>query len=486
MELDRRTFLKGSIGAAAVGGANMTQAVSNEAKAEKTVTIQRTIPVRHDVDVLVAGGGPAGVAASVAAARQGRSVVLVERQNCLGGMGTAGLLPVFMQFGDGVNFLAGGIGEKVLGDLQQAGGTGPDGGATIRAEALKRVYDDLLIGAGVRFTFETRLVGVETEGDGVTLAILAAKSGMFAVKAKLYIDCTGDGDLAAWAGAPFEKGDAEGNMMAGTLCSLWAGVDWDKAKATGLAKQRERLDDAFKAGVFSVEDRHLPGMWRVGERLAGGNLGHTFGVDGTDERSVTGALIRARKLTLEYERYYREYIDGFEDMELAGLAAMHGIRETRRILGDYVLGLEDFKQRAVFDDEIGRYSYPVDIHAAKSGDAAYEAFLKDHEHYRYGKGENYGIPYRTLVPRKLSNVLVAGRCISTDRYMQSSIRVMPGCFITGQAAGVAAAIAVDLNVNTRAVPVGELQKRLSEMGAFLPNNRRTLSTSSTSSTHQSV
>ena len=476
MPLDRRTFLKGAVGMAAIGGASMTQSVSDratpEAKAppaEKTVTIQRTIPVRHEVDVLVAGGGPAGVAASVAAAKQGASVFLAERQNCLGGMGTAGLLPVFMQFGDGVNFLAGGIGKDILANLQHAGGTGPDSSTTIKAEALKRVYDDLLLDAGVRFTFETRLIDVETKGDAVSLAILAAKSGLFAVKARLFIDCTGDGDLAAWAGAPFEKGDAEGNMMAGTLCSLWAGVDWDKVKASAMGSHKRRLADAFKDKVFTIEDRHLPGMFRVGKRLAGGNLGHTFGVDGTDERSATEAVIWARKLILEYERYYKEYLEGFEEMELVALAAMHGIRESRRIVGDYVLNLDDFKQRAVFDDEIGRYSYPVDLHAAKSGNEAYEAFLGDYKKFRYGKGESYGIPYRILVPRKLSNVLVAGRCISTDRYMQSSIRVMPGCFITGQAAGVAAAVAAENHTDTRAVPVAELQRRLKELGAFLPN-----------------
>ncbi|MCP4643289.1 MAG: FAD-dependent oxidoreductase, partial [bacterium] len=426
-------------------------------------------PIRHEVDVFVAGGGPAGVAAAVAAARQGRSVFLAERQNCLGGMGTVGLLPVFMQFGDGVNFLAGGIGQEVRTSLTQAGGNGPDSENTIKAEALKRVYDDMLLEAGVRFTFETRLIDIEMEGDGVSLAILSAKSGLFAVKAKVFVDCTGDGDLAVWAGAPFEQGDEEGNVMAGTLCSVWADVDWDKAKALGMANQQPRLDDAFRDKVFTTEDRHLPGMWRVGDRLAGGNLGHTFGVDGTDEGSVTEAVIRGRKLILEYERYYKEYVEGFEEMELVALGAALGIRETRRIMGDYVLCLDDFNKRAVFEDEIGRYSYPVDIHAGKSGNTAYEKFATEHENLRYGKGENYGIPYRCLLAKRLPNVLVAGRCVSTDRYMQSSVRVMPGCFITGQAAGMAAAMVAEKGTDVRGIAVQELQQRLKKLGAFLPN-----------------
>ncbi|MBN2311648.1 MAG: FAD-dependent oxidoreductase [Candidatus Hydrogenedentes bacterium] len=472
MPFSRRTFIKGGLGIAVAGGLGLAHGAETQGDrqvSEQSVVIQRTIPVRHEVDVFVAGGGPAGVAAAVGAARQGRSVFLAERQNCLGGMGTAGLLPVFMQFSDGENFLAGGVGREVLTNLQEAGGTGPAGGATIRAEVLKRVYDDMLLKAGVDFTFETTLVDIEAAEGTVSLAVLAAKSGLFAVRAKHYVDCTGDGDLAAWAGAPFEKGDEEGNMMAGTLCSVWADVDWERARAYGMQNQQTRLDDAFKDKVFTVEDRHLPGMWRIGERLAGGNLGHTYGVDGTDERSVTEAVIWARKLILEYERYYKEYLEGFEDMTLVTLGAMHGIRETRRILGDYVLNLEDFNQRATFDDEIGRYSYPVDIHAGKSGNTAYEVFAKEHKELRYGKGENYGIPYRSILARGLSNVLVAGRCISTDRYMQSSVRVMPGCFITGQAAGVAAALAAEKGTDTRGVAVDELQGRLKELGAFLPN-----------------
>ncbi len=434
-----------------------------------TVTFQRKIQIRHKVDVFVAGGGAAGVAAAVAAARQGRSVFLAERHTCLGGMGTAGLVPVFMQFSDGVNFLAADIGEEILTKLRQAGGMGPDSKFTIRAEVLKRVYDALLIDANINFTFETGLIDVEKKSDRVCLAILAAKSGMFAVEAKVFIDCTGDGDLAVWAGAPFEKADEEGNLMPGTLCSLWADVDWDAVKKDGRIRDDSRLEQAFKDNVFTHEDRHLPGMWRVGKNIGGGNIGHTFGVDSTDERSVTQALIWGRKSLLEYERYYKQYLKGFENMELVSTGALLGIRESRRIMGDYVLNLEDFKKRAVFDDEIGRYAYPVDIHASKPDAANYKKFEKEFRSLRYSKGESYGIPYRILVPQNLSNVLIAGRCVSSDRYIQGSIRVMPGCFITGQAAGVAAAIAAEKDTYTRGFAVAELQKRLKKMGAYLPN-----------------
>jgi hypothetical protein len=470
MAANRREFLKGSAATAIAGSlaAIAAPAAADDAPAG-AVLFQRQVPVRHEVDILVAGGGPAGVAAAVAAARQGARVFLVERNTCLGGMGTAGMLPLFMPFTDGVRMLAAGVGAEVQRRLRAAGGTGPGSDVVIRAEVLKRVYDDMLLEAKVEFLFQTNLIAVQADAGRVSSVILSGKSGLFAVKARMFLDCTGDGDLAAWAGAPFEKGDEHGELMAGTLCSLWAEIDWPAVYQGGRKNDESRLADAFRDKVFTAEDHHLPGMYRLGPHLGGGNIGHTFGLDSTDERSITRALVAARKSLLEYERYYKQYLKGFERMELAATAPQLGARESRRILGDYLLNLADFKSRAVFPDEIGRYSYPVDIHASRPDMASYARFLEDYRKLRYGKGESYGVPFRSLVPRALSNVLVAGRCISTDRYMQSSIRVMPGCFITGQAIGVAAALCVKLGCDNRGVPIAQLQKQLKALGAYLPN-----------------
>ncbi len=469
MTTHRRDFLKGTVAAAAcgafpcaTGGGQPTLGAGSE------INFQRRVAINRDVDVFVAGGGPSGIAAALTAARQGASVFLAERNNCLGGMGTAGMLPLFMPFSDGLRNLAGALGEEIQQRLKTANGNGPGSDVTIRAEVLKRVYDQLLEEAGVDFLFGTSLVAVESEAGHVSAAVLAGKSGLCAIQAKVFLDCTGDGDLAAWAGAPFEKGDEHGNLMAGTLCSLWADIDWEAVYREGLSGE-SRLQDAFRDKVFTHEDRHLPGMFRVGEHTGGGNIGHTFGLDSTDDQSITAALLWARKSLIEYQLFYQKYLKGFENMELVATASQLGCRESRRIMGDYVLNLKDFQARAVFPDEIGRFNYAVDIHAAKPDLTSYQQYADDFQNLRYGQGESYGIPFRCLVPRNLTNVLVAGRCVSTDRYMQSSIRVMPGCFITGQAIGAAAAICVQQTCDTRSFPVAELQRRLKEQGAYLPN-----------------
>jgi len=435
------------------------------------LSFQRNIPIRYEVDVFVAGGGPAGVAAAVTASREGAKVFLAEAQSCLGGMGTSGMVPVFMQFSDGINFLAAGIGEEILTRLRDGGGTGPDDELAIKAEVLKRVYDQIVIDAGVNLSFQTQLIAVEAEDGKVSFAICSAKSGIFAVKAKIFIDCTGDGDLAAWAGAEYKKGDDNGRLMPGTLCSLWTGLNWDKIPPYHQRNHLKNLEKAFKEKIFTVEDRHLSGIIHVGSSTGGGNVGHTFGVDGTDERTVTKALVWARKSLVEYQTYYGKFIPGFENMELAATGSLLGIRETRRITGDYVLSLEDFKAQAVFGDEIGRYCYEIDIHPLTSGKENFQRFQKETTSYRYSEGQSYGIPYRILTPVKLQNVFVAGRCVSADRYIQSSIRTMPGCYITGQAVGMAAALISQMSQpgNVRNIAIGRLQQKLKSIGAYLPN-----------------
>lgn len=421
---------------------------------------------------MVAGGGPAGIAAALAARSQGARVLLIESQQCLGGMGTSGGLPLLCHFTDGVNFIAGGVGKQVYTRLIESGKIAPfvkngDQDLYFSPEALKYIYDQLAVEAGVDLLFGTKLLSVESEQSRVTYAICAGKGGMFAVKAGCYVDATGDGDLCAMAGAEFEKGDSEGRMQPGTLASYWANIDWQKAADAGVDtwKQKKYLAKAMEDGVFSIKDSGMPGIIQNGLHTGNGNIGHLFGIDGTDDESLTQGALLGRRQVYEYEKYYKEYLSGYEDMELICTAATVGIRESRRIMGDYILNAEDYHTRAVFDDEIGRFCYGIDLHPTTPQEVPDNSF----ENSFMKKGESYGVPYRILTPKGLDNVLVTGRCVSSDRAINGSIRVMPGCYITGQAAGMAAAITASACTTIRDINVRELQKSLLDFGAYLPN-----------------
>ncbi len=418
---------------------------------------------KYNVDIFIAGGGAAGVAAAVAASRQGKSVFLAESMGCFGGVGTSGLVPAFAPFDDGKNVLASGIGYEIRQNVSK--NIPLDSYWTkINVEELKREYDRIITESGVKFSFFTTLCDVVTDDNRIEYVILSAKSGMFAVKASVYIDCTGDGDLCAKGGGQFCVGDENGAVIPSTLCSLWTNID--AKNYTDIGVQNEFIEQAHREGVLTFEDKHLPGMFVHENGIGAGNIGHLFGLNPLDEASLTEGMVWGRKLIVEYENYYRKYLKGFENMHLCATGSIPGVRESRRIVCDYTLCVDDFVKRADFEDEIGRYCYPIDIHIMNTSGEEFERFSAEYESLRYEAGESYGIPYRSLIPVSFSNALVAGRCIGTDRSMQASIRVMPGCFITGQAAGVAAALTVNTG-DVRKVDYDEMYKELKKIGAYL-------------------
>ena len=250
----------------------------------------RSVPIRREVDLFVAGGGPSGVAAAVSAARSGLRVFLAESQGAFGGIGTLGCIPMFLGSSDGVRTLSRGLFTEVVERLAAAGAVAQKGVnldnfncVTFDPEALKRVLDDLVQQAGVQFSFFTTLVDVKKRGRTVDAAILSAKSGLFGVRARMMVDATGDGDLCVRAGAEFEKGDASGTLMPGSLASLWAGIDWQAAsRRRGPGESTEEmLRKAISDGVFTQHDLHLPGMFPTGASLGFGNIGHLYGIDNT-------------------------------------------------------------------------------------------------------------------------------------------------------------------------------------------------------------
>lgn len=441
---------------------------------------QKELEIRHEADLCVIGGGPAGVSAAVTAARMGKKVLLLEAMTALGGLGTLGLVPMFCQFTDGIHFLAGGFGWEIHERCLKEDACSPNdaqdhphknGSISIRCEHLKRMYDEIVLKAGVKVLFHTKVCDVIMDGNKVDMLVVAGLGAPYCVKAKAYLDCTGNGIVSVLAGAEYELGDVDGSLQACTLCSSWAGVDWETVRANGFhdlwPRNTQFIEQAYNDGVLDTLDLHLSGMWRTGEQLGGVNAGHVYGVKDTDEEEVTKALFRGRQQVAQYEQYYKRYLKGYENMECTGTGALLGVRESRRIMGDYVLTREDYLNRAVFEDEIGRYNYSIDIHPPTSSKEDYVQFEKD-MNMKMGVGESYGIPYRSLTVKGIKNLLVAGKCVSADHAMQASIRVMPGCFITGQAAGCAAAMTGD-DGDVRAIDIKELQRNLIKIGAFLPN-----------------
>lgn len=429
------------------------------------IEFKKHLEVKYETDVFIAGGGPAGIAAAVTAARNGCRVFAIEKEQCFGGAATSAGVPAFMRFSDGVNFVAGGIGREIFDKLYEKGTDYRTIEFPIDAEKLKAIYDDMMISSGAEFLFETKLVDVMMNDGKIDYVIVQGREELFAVKASVYIDATGDGMLAVKAGAPYEKGDDEGNMMPATLCSVWGDIDWSTAIVElGKDPDNRHLAQAFRDNVFTVKDPGLPGMWRYDSHYGGGNIGHVFGIDGTDEASLTQGITEARRRMKEYRYYYNHYLEGYENARVLSTAATLGIRETRRIVCEYMLKKDDYLKMADFDDEIGRYCYPVDIHSHSidAEDATGGLYEKGYE-----KGKSYAIPYRSLLPKNTQNLLVAGRCIGAQREMMGSTRVMPGCFITGMAAGMAAAQCIEDNCLPREANVNKLKSKLRKAGAFL-------------------
>jgi hypothetical protein len=430
-------------------------------------------------DVIVVGGGPSGCTAAAAAAREGARTLLVEASGCLGGSGTSALVPAWCPFSDKQKIIYRGLAEKVFTAAKQGmAHVKPEAldWVPIDAERLKRVYDDLVTEAGVTVRFHTMLSRVQVDDRGrVTSILTSSKAGLQAWGARVFVDCTGDADLTAWAGGEFHKGNAEGKrLMPATHCFVLANVDetpYQKGRDLHASNKESPIHRILDSGKFPlIPDLHFCNNL-VGPGAVGFNAGHLFDVDNTDPASVSAALMQGRKMAAQYRDALAEFHPAFAHAFLVCTGSQVGIRETRRIIGDYVLTMDDYIQRRSFPDEICRNSYFIDVHWAK------DEIAKDAERHKkwesacihYGPGESHGIPYRCLTPRRLANVLVAGRSISVEQFVQGSIRVMPVCLAMGEAAGLAAALAARAtSPDVHAVEVEELRRRLRAEGVYLP------------------
>ena len=441
----------------------------------------RSIPLDASYDVIVVGGGPSGCTAAASAAREGAKTLLIEATGSLGGMGTSGLVPAWCPFSDKEKVIYRGMAQTVFERSKALSPhVAPDDvdWVPIDPEALKRIYDELVTEYGVTVLFSTFLCDVDAEDGEVRAIIVSNKAGFTAYSAKTYVDCTGDGDLAVWAGADYEFGE-NGEPMPSTLCFSLANVDLyaylyhpkyglrnggmhpnNKNSFTHLLPGDARFPD--------ILDTHLCNNI-IGPGTIGFNAGHLFGLDSTDPKSVSEAMMRGRRIAKQYRDALAAYFpEAFGNAYLVSTAPVMGVRESRRIVGDYMLTVEDYITKADFEDEICRNSYYLDIHYTLDelrllADGKID---EDKRSARYGPGESHGIPYRALLPAGIRNVLVAGRSISCDKRIQGSARVMPVCLAMGEAAGMAAAFAASDSGDVHAVDVQKLRATLRKNGAY--------------------
>ncbi len=453
-----------------------------------TYQLARTIPSDDGYDLVVAGGGPAGSAAAVCAARLGLKVLLAEATGCLGGMGTSGLVASFGPVSDGERMLVGGFMKELLATMWERKAFGPqvtqeylnsqlNRWVPFSPEHLKRILDEFTVEAGVEVRFFTRVAEADVTGRRVNGVVLSNVEGLRYVPAKAFVDATGDAALAALAGAECKVVLRDTETVApSTLCSLLAGMDWDHPAYAGKGmdevKARVRSELVPKAiddGFFTQEDRFFPGMNRVGPKGATLNAGHVFNLNPLSVRSLSDGMVFGRKLAEEYTEFYRRYVPGCEQLELLATAPVMGVRDSRRIVGEFELKIEDFLARRQFADQVAVYNRPTDVHPSDTSKKEYERFLKDfHGKDNLGRGESVGIPYSILVPRGSQNLWVAGRCHSSDTKVHGSIRAQSAAYMMGQAVGTAAAQSIATGQPADDLDARALVETLRDNGAYLP------------------
>lgn len=459
-KISRRDFLQKS---GMLLAATAVPSILQAGEKQPTLSMKkRKIQIDSDWDVIVVGGGPSGCTAAISAAREGAKTLLIEATGQLGGMGTTGMIPAWCPFSDGEKIIYRGLAEKVFLAAKEGVPHEPANKldwVAINPEQLMTVYDDLVCASGAKVLFFSRLADVEMASDDTIEAIIVAnKNGLSAFKAKVFVDCTGDGDLAVWAGANYFMGNPDEKVQRATLCFSIANVD-TYGYMTNPNLYWENKDspihDALKSGKYPLIDQHSCNNL-IGPSVVQFNAGHIDMKNATDPWQVSEAMVKGRKVAAEYLRMLKDYQpqvygNGF----IVKTASLLGIRESRRIEGDYIFTIHDWLERRSFDDEIGRNCYFVDIH------------IPGYEAKHYGKGESHGIPYRILTPKGKKNLLTAGRCISADEEALGSLRVMPPALVTGEAAGMAAALAAKQSrPDVHQVDVDFLRKRLREEGQY--------------------
>ena len=431
--------------------------------------LNRDIPVIAEPDVLIVGGGPGGLGAGVMAARQGARTMLVERYGCAGGTAVFGEItpfmcnhvehltldrPVYVEWCRQM--------QKYRSDADKKREPfNPDLDENIFNRRISKdeaalAMEDLLLEAGVELLYHHELVDVVMKDGRIDAAVFSSKSGLCAIRAKVYVDSTGDGDLAVLAGAPFEFGNAEGLCQPMTTCFKLSGVD--RSRMPEKAVINERYLAAVARGDIHCTRENVLFFNYIDEDVIHFNTTRVIKKSGVDARELSQAEIEGRQQVREFLRFLRAEIPGFENARIHSMAHHIGVRESRRILGEVFQTAEDFKTCAKYPDGIAKVRYQIDIHNPSGSGTTLVQMPPD---------EWYELRYGTLIPKGSRNLLMGCRAISVDHALHSSMRIMPPVCSLGQAAGVAAAVCAKRGCAPKELDGAEVRRLLAEAGARL-------------------
>jgi len=410
-------------------------------------------------DAVVIGGGFAGVAAALAAKREGAQVLIIEKGNCFGGAAVNCLVNPFMPFSTEINGveqkLSAGIFEEICQRLKERNAMSY---LSFLEEELKLILNDMLCQAGVDILFHSCIVGVQTDKEYIKSISVATRAGTEYIEADYFVDATGDAQTAYLAGCPTALGRAVDNLCQPmTLCFRLGNVDVDRFMSSLDCVQALYRQARDKGEITNPRENILvfkipaPGVLHF-------NTTRVVKLNPTNACDITRAEIIAREQVYELYEFMKQNADGLENSFLMMTASEIGVRESRKIIGDYVLTEDDCRAFAKFYDGVAACNYDIDIHNPEGSGTS---------HYYFPQGEYYTIPYRCLIPKGVKNMLVAGRCISSDHGAQASYRIMPTVCSIGEAAGVAVGLAVKHQTDVRGVDVQEIRRVLSDNGAFV-------------------
>lgn len=448
---------------------------------------QKSVPIREGVQVLVVGGGPAGVGAAVAAARLGRKTMLLEKRGFLGGNVTACYVETCNYFMKGTPFAPQGIAREVEEGYDReypSDDLRPGAAHRFHSEYLKVFLDDYLRRQGVAVKLHAFVNDVAVRDGGIRAVVIQTKQGPQAIEADLVIDCTGDGDVAFAAGVPFDQGrDSDRRCQPGTVSVRLAGADVERLlqNGDGLSEISRRFHQEYRAGKTGLpcfrQDLPLGRLTRAGI-VSYVNYACSYGIDPTDVDDLTRGEQECRRFILDIYRYMKQNSPGMENTEIASMSPEIGFRDSRRIRGLYRLTIDDMEAQRHFDDCIAVYPRFYDmltpdpaLLTVGDGSVAGGGY-QGHIYEPITDGRCFEIPYRCLVPERMDNLLVAGRCISAGHVAESGARAISLCVMTGQAAGTAAALSLRDGVPPARAPIGEVQSLLRRGGFTLPDRQK--------------